>query len=215
MCVDHCSQRLVLSSHQCAAKILGIGDPKAAYKRFDFRTWKDKLERELHASGLPGAIQELTREMVDRARIKALLSETDTITKHLKELRSVQGYVPLVYSPPSFLTSCRRKLLEARRTKNDYNAAKISYDKARDQFQVVLDTWKSQEYMQIQDNRQLLERASTLISKKADEFINKAIENTLKDCKLGNIRSVDGNHGRLASTGEKQVCAKNSLIHIR
>ena len=209
MCVDHCSQRLVLSSHQCAAKILGVGDPEAAYRRFNFQTWKNKLDRELHASGLPGAIQELTREMVDRARIKALLSETDTITKHLKELKSVQGYVP--YSPSSFLTSCRRKLLEARRTKNDYNAAKRSYDHAREQFQVVLDTWKSQEYMQIQDNRQLLERASTLISKKADEFIHKAIETTLKDCRLGNIRSVDGNLGR---TGEKQVCPKCSFVHI-
>ena len=57
---------------------------------------------ELHASGLPGAIQELTREMVDRARIKALRSETDTVTKHLKELRSVQGCVPLSYCPYPF-----------------------------------------------------------------------------------------------------------------
>jgi hypothetical protein len=167
---------------------------------------------ELHDSGLPDAIQQLTKEMIARARIKALLSETDTITKHLKELKNVQGYVP--YSPSSFLTSCRRKLFEARRTKNDFNAAKKSYDHAREQFQIVLDTWKSQEYMQIQDNRQLLERASTLISKKADEFIHKAIENTLKDCNLGNIRSVDESLGRSTSTGEKQVCPKNSSVHI-
>ena len=102
MCVDHCSQRLALSSHQCAAKILGVGDPKAAYDRFNFNTWKNKLDIELRASGLPGAIQELTREMVDRARIKALLSETDTMTKYLRELRSVQGCVPLSNSPSSF-----------------------------------------------------------------------------------------------------------------
>jgi hypothetical protein len=107
---------------------------------------------ELHDSGLPSAIQELTVELVDRARIKALLSEADTITKHLKELRSVQGYVP--YRPSSFLTSCRRKLLEARRTKDDYNPAKKRYDHAREQLQAVLDTWKSE---QIQESRQLLE----------------------------------------------------------
>jgi len=207
MWVDHSSERLVLSSHQCAAKILGVGDPEAAYKRFSFQMWKSKLEREFHASGLPGAIQELTREMVDRPRIQALLSEADTITKYLKELRSVQGYVP--YSLPSFLTSCSRKLLEARRTRNDYNAARRSYDHAREQILVVLDTWKSQEYMQIQDNRQLLERASTLISKKAGEFINKAIETTLKDCTLGNIRSVDGDLSRSTSTGGKQVCLQD------
>ena len=64
--------------------------------------------------------------------------------------------------------------------------------------------------MQIQDNRHLLKRAFALISKKADEFINKAIENTLRDCKLGNIQLVDGNLGRRASTGERQVCPNNS-----
>ena len=178
-------------------EILGSGDPKAAYERFDFRTWKNKLEKELAASGLPGAIQTLTREMVGRARIKALLSETDTITKHLKDMRSVHGCVPFLYNPASFdFAPCRRKLLEARRTKNDYNSAKRSYDQAREQFQVVLDTWKSQEYMQIQENRQLLNRAFGMISKKADEFITKAIEKTLKDWNLGDIRSGDGNLGR-------------------
>ena len=215
MCVYHWSRRLPLSSHQCAAKLLGVRDPEAAYDRLSLQRWKDGLELELHASGLPNAIQELTREMVNRARIKALLSEADTISKHLKELRGVQGCVPLLYTPYSFkLTPCRRKLLEARRTKDDYDAAKISYGQAREQFQVVLDIWKNQEYVQIQDNRQLLERASTLISRKAEEFITKAIENTLKDCKLGNIHSVDGNHGRLASTDEKQVRPKNSFVHL-
>ena len=57
---------------------------------------------ELQASGLPSAIQTLTREMVDRARVKALLSETDIIAKHLKDMRSVQAYVPPLYSQSSF-----------------------------------------------------------------------------------------------------------------
>ena len=109
------------------------------------------------------------------------------------------------------LTPCRRKLLEARRTKDDYNTAKISYDQAREQFHVVLETWKGQEYMQITENRQLLKRAYALISKKAEEFINKAIESTLRDFKLGKIQLVDGNLGRRASTGERQVRPNNSL----
>ena len=87
-----------------------------------------------------------------------------------------------------YLTPSRRKLLEARRTKDDYNTAKIHYDQFRKQFQVALETWKGQEYLQIQENRQLLKRASTLISKKAEEFINKAIETTLKNCKFGIIQ---------------------------
>ena len=67
--------------------------------------------------------------------------------------------------------------------------------------------------MQIQENRQLLERASALISKKAEEFINKSIEITLRDCKLGNIHLVDGN-GRRASASERQVCPNNSLFSL-
>ena len=65
--------------------------------------------------------------------------------------------------------------------------------------------------MQIQDSRQLLERASAFVSQKAEGFINKAIESTLRDCKLGNIQLVDGKLGRRASTGERQVCPNNSL----
>ena len=89
-----------------------------------------------------------------------------------------------------YLTPCRRKLLEARRTKDGYDPAKIRYDQFRKQFQVALETWKGQEYLQIQENRRLLKRASTLIQKKAEEFINKAIETTLKNCKFGIIQPV-------------------------
>ena len=103
MCVDHYLQkRLALNRHQCAARILGVGDPQSVYQRFDHPTWMNKLNMELLDSGLPGAIHALTKEIVDRGRIKALLSETDTITKYIKELRSVQGCVPLSYSLPSF-----------------------------------------------------------------------------------------------------------------
>ena len=101
MCVDHPSRKLALSNHQCAAKILGVRDPKAAYDRLNFKEWKEGLDLALNASGLPNAIQELTSEMVDRAWIKALHSETDTITKHLKELKGVQGCVPLLYNASS------------------------------------------------------------------------------------------------------------------
>src|SRR5258708_32640191 len=99
---------------------------------------------------------------------------------------------------PGFIqfSLCRRKLLEARRTKDDYNSAKRGYDQAREQFQAVLDTWNREEHMQIQENRQLLERASGMTSQKAYGFINQAIERTLQDWRLGNIQSGDGDFGR-------------------
>ena len=96
MYVNHPSKKLALSSDQCVAKLLGARDPKAAYARLSYNEWKDSLDSELHASGLSNAIRELTGEMLDRARVMGLLSETDTITTYLKELRSVQGCVPLL-----------------------------------------------------------------------------------------------------------------------
>ena len=79
-----------------------MGDPRATYGRFDIQTWRDKLQAELRASGLPEAIQKLTKEMVDSARINALLREADTISKLLREVGNVQRYVLFLYFPPSF-----------------------------------------------------------------------------------------------------------------
>ena len=117
-----------------------------------------------------------------------------------------------IYRVFSYLTHCRRKLLEARRTKDDYDTAKRSYDRARERFLVVLDTWNGQEDMEIQENRRLLERAYTLISDEAYEFINKAIENALKSGKLGVVKLADRNPGRLAPAGGRQVRPKNSFF---
>jgi hypothetical protein len=69
--------------------------------------------------------------------------------------------------------------------------------------------------MQIQENRQLLERASMMISQKAYTFVNQAIERTLQDWRLGDINSDDGGFGRAprgASADEKGVRALEVLV---
>jgi hypothetical protein len=81
-----------------------VGDPRATYHRFDIQGWRDKISAELQASGLPDAIQKLTKEMVDSARINALLSEADTIIRQLRDLSNVQEYVLSPYVPPSFIS---------------------------------------------------------------------------------------------------------------
>ena len=75
-----------------------MGDPRATYERFDSQLWKDKLEAELRASGLPSAIQKLTEAMVDSAP----LSEADAVIRQVREVRKVQKYVLFLYSLPSF-----------------------------------------------------------------------------------------------------------------
>ena len=58
--------------------------------------------------------------------------------------------------------------------------------------------------MQIRENRVLLEKASRIISQRAYRCIDQAIERTLKDWRLGDIQSEDGDLGR-ASSDDKGV----------
>lgn len=84
-----------------------------------------------------------------------------------------------------------RRLLEARRTTDDYNAAKSNYDRARKEFEAVLDTWSREEEKQIQENCQFLERSSDLISQTVPTLINQAIERTLEKWRPAGIQSGD------------------------
>lgn len=71
-------------------KILGTGSPLDSYNRFDLPTWKGAIQTEMKRSGLPGAIQRLTQQMVEQARKHALLMETDGALKQLKKMSGVQ-----------------------------------------------------------------------------------------------------------------------------
>ena len=64
--------------------------------------WRDKLEAEFSASGLPAAIQKLTEEMVNTARVKTLLGKADTVIRQLREMSNVYECVRLRYYLPSF-----------------------------------------------------------------------------------------------------------------
>ena len=104
----------------------------------------------------------------------------------------------------------RRKLLEARRSKDDYDAAKRSYEQIREQFRVVFDTWHGEEYKQIRENRTLVEKASAMISQKAYTSVGQAIDKTLQNCGLGVIDRPSEDRGRSRgslgdSAGEKEV----------
>ena len=79
-----------------------MGRPKAAYDWFNIQIWRETLQAELRDSGLPLAIQKLTKELAESARIDALLIEADTIIKQLRKMSNVQEYVLFLYIPPSF-----------------------------------------------------------------------------------------------------------------
>jgi hypothetical protein len=52
--------------------------------------WQAKLEAELKASGLPEAINKLTRELVDQAKRRAFLFESDSVCKQIRKMSQTQ-----------------------------------------------------------------------------------------------------------------------------
>ena len=79
-----------------------MGKPKDAYACFDTQTWQETLQAELRGSGLPGAIEKLTKEMAESARINSLLRESDTIIRQLRKMCNAHEYVLFLYFPLSF-----------------------------------------------------------------------------------------------------------------
>jgi hypothetical protein len=75
---------------QCAEKILGTGQPEETYTRMSASMWRTKLEANLRESGLPSAIDKLTREMVDQAKQRAFLSESLGVCKQLRKMSAAQ-----------------------------------------------------------------------------------------------------------------------------
>jgi hypothetical protein len=179
----------------------------------DDATWVDELQKELEYSRLPPAIQGLTRDMVDNARVNALILEAGHIIKKLRNMSRMEKCVAFLRVSLylfSLTGHYRRKLLEARRDKHDYEAAKRSYDLACGQFQAVLVPWNNQEQLEIKQSRQGLEQASQKVLQRASGSIDQAIANTLQHWMPRNTRfqSERTNPGpQEVSITEKEVSA--------
>ena len=74
----------------------------------------------------------------------------------------------------------RRKLLEARRTEGEFVAAKDAYFKTRRKLQAILNTWDSRGQEQIDKSHKQLDNAYAFISRKAEGFIQPALEKVLR-----------------------------------
>jgi hypothetical protein len=74
----------------------------------------------------------------------------------------------------------RRKLLEARRSDGEFEAAKNAYDKTRQKLEAILNTWDLRGQEQIDKNRRQLRNAYAFISRKADGFIEPAFQKVLQ-----------------------------------
>ena len=74
----------------------------------------------------------------------------------------------------------RRKLLEARRTEVEFEEAKNTYNKTSQKLQAILNTWDLRGQEQIDKSRRHLQNACAFISRKADGFVQPALEKVLQ-----------------------------------
>ena len=78
----------------------------------------------------------------------------------------------------------RRKLLEARRTEGEFEEAKIAYTKTSQKLQMILDTWDMRGDEQVEKSRKQLQNACAFISRKAESFVQPALEKVLQQWDL-------------------------------
>ncbi|KAG8766949.1 hypothetical protein FRC16_007522 [Serendipita sp. 398] len=126
-------------------------------------------------SGLPAAIKKLSREMVDQAKQRAFLMESEGIRRQLRKILSAQ----------------ERKLLEARRSKREFDDAKREYEQARTKFVALIDSWNSTKFQLEQKYEHGLALGIKKLTEKAEGYISEAIKKTLSEWSLGTIKQEE------------------------
>ena len=95
----------------------------------------------------------------------------------------------------------RRRLLEARRTEVEFEEAKNTYIKISQKLQMILKTWDMRGQEQIDKSSKQLQNACAFISRKADGFIQPALEKVLQQWGLVNSDSDSTNSTPLTPPG--------------
>ena len=70
---------------QCAATILGLGQPEATYRTIGPKAWRKAVEQQWHYSGLPDALRRLTSDVVEQAKQRVLVSEGEQLYKQIRK----------------------------------------------------------------------------------------------------------------------------------
>ena len=85
-------------SVQCAATVLGLGQPEATYRTIGLKVWREAVERQWHHSGLPNALHRLTSDLVEQAKQRILVSEGEQLYKQIRKINNNQQCGVLVLS---------------------------------------------------------------------------------------------------------------------
>lgn len=80
--------------------------------------------------------------------------------------------------------------MEARRSKDEFDAAKREYDAARAKFFQLIDSWNVAEHQQRTNYHNRMNKGMQALKNRTDEHITDAIKKTLKDWSLGSRPSI-------------------------
>ena len=75
---------------QCAATVLGLGQPKTTYRTIGPDVWRKAVEQQWRHSGLPDALHRLTSDMVEQAKQRILVSEGVQLYKQIRKISNNQ-----------------------------------------------------------------------------------------------------------------------------
>lgn len=82
---------------QCVTAILGATNPSDTYKVFNAQTWRNSVEQQWNASGLPNALRRLTSDLVAQAKLRVLVEEGVQFQKQVHKIIINQQYACIVY----------------------------------------------------------------------------------------------------------------------
>ena len=108
----------------------------------------------------------------------------------------------------------RRKLLEARRTEGEFETAKSTYDKTRQKLEMILETWDAKGQEQVEKSRKRLQNAYAFISRKAEVFIQSALQKVLQQWGLVDGDSNNDSTNALQRAPPKAEFANQVSVYV-
>ena len=88
------------------------------------------------------------------------------------------------------MTLDSRKLLEARRSKDEFDEAKREYDAARAKFFQLIDSWNVAEHQQRTNYHNRMKKGLAALKTRTNKHITDAIEKTLRDWSIGSTPTI-------------------------
>lgn len=190
--------------YPCAEKILGTALPEEAFSRMNPQSWKVKLEVALEASGIPGAINRLIRELADQANYRVFMFELGVVHRQIQRVRDIR----------------ERWLLGSRRTPDESNNAMKEHDLMKGKLVELFDLAAGSEVEMIQHYQRRLDSGihgvKRVLYSKVDDIIRTihGYSSPGQSDRKRNDNSLSGEDHGFIEIDINSVLVFNSKTHI-